>query len=293
MRALVIGASGQVGAALQTRLTARGHTVTGTYHRVPQPGLQPLDVGDIAGVERLIAETTPDWVFCPAGLTHVDFCEDHPQEAFRANRDAPAAAARAAAGARAGFIYYSTEYIFDGVAGPYGEDDPPRPLSVYGRSKLEGERAVRAANPNALVVRTSVVYGPEPQGKNFVYQLLRRARAGEPITVPADQRSSPTYNQDLAAATVEAVERALTGVLHLAGPTVLDRHAFALAACEVFGLDPGRVTPVTTAALGQRAARPLNAGLKIERARGLLGTLLRGPKQGLGAMREALEGSAG
>jgi dTDP-4-dehydrorhamnose reductase len=293
MRALVIGASGQVGAALQARLTARGHSVTGTYHRVPQPGLLPLDVGDFVGVARLVAETMPDWVFCPAGLTHVDFCEDHHEEAFRANRDAPAAAARAAASARAGFVYYSTEYIFDGVAGPYGEDDPPRPLSVYGRSKLEGERAVQDANPRALVVRTTVVYGPEPQGKNFVYQLLRRARAGEPITVPADQRSSPTYNQDLAAATVEAAERALTGVLHVAGPTVLDRHAFALAVCAAFGLNPGRVTAVPTATLGQRAARPLNAGLKIERARGLLATPLRGPKEGLEAMRSALEGSAG
>src|SRR5262245_17508375 len=289
MRALVIGASGQVGAALQARLTARGHSVTGTYHGVPWPGLLPLDVRDAAAVERTLGEAGPAWVFCPAGLTHVDFCEDHPAEAQRSNRDGPAAAARAAARAEAGFVYYSTEYIFDGLAGPYGEDDPPSPLSVYGRSKLEGERAVRAANPRALIVRTTVVYGPEPQGKNFVYQLLRRARAGEPITVPADQRSSPTYNQDLAAATVEAAERGLTGVFHLAGPMVLDRHAFARLACEVFALDPDRVTAVTTAALKQRAPRPLNAGLKIERARGQLDTTLRGPKEGLAAMREALE----
>jgi dTDP-4-dehydrorhamnose reductase len=293
MRALVIGASGQAGAALQARLITRGHSVVGTYYRVPQPGLRPLDVSDSAAVERAISEAGPAWVFCPAGLTHVDFCEDHPEDAFRINRDAPAAAARAAARAGAGFVYYSTEYIFDGIAGPYGEDDPPRPLSVYGRSKLEGERAVREANPRALVIRTTVVYGPESQGKNFVYQLLQRARAGEAVSVPADQRSSPTYNQDLAAATVEATERALNGVLHLAGPVVLDRHAFALTVCEVFGLEPARVTPVPTAALGQRAARPLNAGLKTERARSLLSTPFRGPKEGLVAMRAALEGASG
>jgi dTDP-4-dehydrorhamnose reductase len=293
MRALVIGASGQVGAALQARLAARGHSVIGTYHSVPQPGMRPLDVGDPVAVERTITEVEPTWVFCPAGLTTVDFCEDQPGEAFRANRDGPAAAARAATRCGAGFVYFSTEYVFDGAAGPYSEDDPPRPLSVYGRSKLEGERAAQEANPRTLVIRSTVVYGPEPQGKNFIYQLLRRARAGQPITVPADQRSSPTYNRDLAAATVEATERALTGVLHLAGPVVLDRHAFTLTACEVFGLDPGRVTPVTTEALGQRAARPLNAGLKIERAQSWLTTRFRGPKEGLAAMREALEAASG
>jgi dTDP-4-dehydrorhamnose reductase len=290
MRALVIGASGQVGAALSVLLAARGHEVTGTHYQFPQPGTRSLDLADGAGTGRLIAELAPDWVFCPAGLSHVDYCEDHPQETFRANRDAPSAAARAAAVRGAGFVYYSTEYIFDGVLGPYGEDDRPNPLSVYARSKLEGEQAVRAANPRALVVRTTVVYGPDPQEKNFVSQLLRRLRAGQRMTVPTDQRSSPTYNRDLAGATVELAERGLTGVWHLAGPTILDRHAFALAACEVFGLDPELVIPVTTEALHQLAPRPHNAGLRTDRARSQLASPLRGPKEGLEAMRAALGG---
>lgn len=290
MRALVIGASGQVGAALWARLTARGHAGVGTHHRIAQPGTRRLDVGDASATAALIDDTAPDWVFCPAGLTHVDDCEDHPDQAFLINRDAPAAAARAAARRGAGFVYYSSEYVFDGLSGPYREDDPVNPLSVYGRSKLEGERAVRAENPRALVVRTTVVYGPEPQGKNFVSQLLRRAQAGERMMVPTDQRSSPTYNADLAAATVELAERGIAGVVHLAGPVVLDRHAFALAACEVFDLDPSFLVAVTTADLRQRAARPLNAGLRSERARALLETVLRGPKEGLAALREALGG---
>src|SRR2546425_2319266 len=233
MRALVIGASGQVGAALWARLAARGPSAVGTHSRAPQPGTRPLDFTDASATETVIAETAPDWVFCPAGLTHVDYCEDHPDQAFLINRAAPAAAARAAARRGAGLVYYSSEYVFDGVAGPYREDDPINPLSVYGRSKLEGEGAVRAENPRALVVRTTVVYGPEPQGKNFVYQLLRRAATGEPLKVPADQRSSPTFNADLAAATVELVERETHGVVHIAGPLVMDRYAFARIACDV------------------------------------------------------------
>lgn len=289
MRALVIGASGQVGAILHARLTARGHSVVGTHGQAPQPSTRPLDITDAGATERLIADTAPDWVFFPAGLTLVDYCEDHPDEAFRVNRDAPTCAARAAARGGAGFVFFSTEYIFDGKAGPYAEEDGPNPLSVYGRSKLEGERAISDANPRALVLRTTVVYGPEPQGKNFVYRLVRRARAGERVAVPADQRSSPTYNQDLAAATVELAERGVDGVLNVAGPVVLDRHAFALVVCEVFGLDPSLLVPLATADLDQQAVRPLNAGLKVERARSLLAVALRGPREGLLAMRTALE----
>src|SRR5207249_9072978 len=98
------------------------------------------------------------------------------------------------------FVFFSTEYVFDGRAGPYAEDDPVAPLSVYGRSKLDGERAVMAANVRSLVVRTTVVDGEERQGKNFIYQLPVRAAAGETSKVPADQRSSPTFNVDLATA---------------------------------------------------------------------------------------------
>jgi dTDP-4-dehydrorhamnose reductase len=289
VRALVIGASGQVGAAVTARLHERGHDVVGTYHGVPQPGTRLLDLTDLAATERLIAEVEPDWVVCPAGLTHVDRCEDHPDEAMAVNRDAPAAAARAAAKRGAGFVYFSTEYVFDGTAGPYAEDDPINPLSVYGRSKLEGERRAAAENPRTVVIRTTVVYGPEPQGKNFVYQMLRRARDGEPIRAPRDQISSPTYNVDLAAATVELIERDFRGVLHVAGSAVLDRYAFAQEVCAVFGLDQGLVEPVATSALGQRARRPLRAGLAIERARGLLRTPLRSPREALGDMRQALE----
>lgn len=292
MRALVIGASGQVGSALGACLDAHGHAWTGTHARSPRPGLLPLDLADLEAVQRAVAKSGADWVFCAAALTHVDYCEEHPAEAYRLNRDAPAAVARAAASQAAGVLFYSTEYVFDGTAGPYGEDDPVNPLSIYGRSKLEGERAVLAENRRAVVVRTTVVYGPEPQGKNFVYQLLRLLRAGEPMRVPSDQVSSPTYNADLAAASVELAERDLRGVYHVAGSSVLDRFTFARLACQVFGLDASLLEPVPTAALGQRAARPLTAGLRIDRARAVLTTPLRGAGEGLSAMRSAIEAPA-
>jgi dTDP-4-dehydrorhamnose reductase len=289
MRALVIGASGQVGAALLTVLRSRGHEARGTYGHHAAPDLDHLDLADHAAVERAVAAARPDWVFCPAGLSHVDYCEDHVDEAMAANRDGPAAAARAAEGAGAGFVFFSSDYVFDGVAGPFGEDDPPRPRSVYGRSKHEGERAIEIACRRAVVIRTSVVYGPERQEKNSVYQLIRACREGKGFRLAVDQRTSPSYNPDVAAASLELCERGLAGLWHIAGPEVLDRYAFALLICKEFGLDASRLTAVPTAALGQKAPRPLDGGLKVAKAQAHLTTKLRSPAEGLRAMREAIE----
>jgi dTDP-4-dehydrorhamnose reductase len=294
MRALVIGASGQVGAALLRVLRARAHDAVGTWAHREYPGLVPLDFTSAPAVERLVAETRPDWVLCPAALSHVDYCEEHPDEAFAANLHAPLAAAKIAAGAGAGFVYYSSDYVFDGVGGPYAEEAPPRPLGVYGRSKAEGEQAVLGALERALVVRTSVVYGPERQEKNFVYQLIRACRGGQGFRPAVDQRATPSYNEDVAAATVECCEREERGIWHLARADTMARMAFARLVCRIFDLDASRLTPATTAELRQKAARPLDGGLATAKARARLQTRLRGAEDGLRAMRAALaQGDAG
>jgi dTDP-4-dehydrorhamnose reductase len=306
MRVLVVGASGQVGNALCEVLMSGGHVVVGTYARTAPDmpavggppnlrrpsGLRHLDITDDTAVNRLVAEVEPQWVFCPAGQTHVDYCEDHPEEARRINRDAPAALARVAAGSGSGVVFYSSDYVFDGRAGPYGEDDRPNPLSVYGRSKWEGERAVLDASPRALVIRTTGVYGPEPQQKNFVYQLLRRLGALQSMPVPADQISTPTYNRDLAAASVALAERGVSGVYHVAGPLLLDRHAFAVLAAGLFGLDAALLVATSTASLGQRAVRPLRGGLRVDRVMAALEPRLLAPADGLAAMQELIAPSS-
>jgi dTDP-4-dehydrorhamnose reductase len=172
--------------------------------------------------------------------------------------------------------------VFDGRGGPYDEERPLHPLSAYGRSKAEGEAAVREADPTALVVRTTVVYGPEAHGRNFAYQLATRLGRGEPMPVPADQVSSPTYNRDLAAALVRLLDGGVSGVLNVAGPEVVDRADFARRLAVAMGLDPSLVVPRTTAELGQVAPRPLDAGLDVTRLRALLPDLpLRGPEEAL------------
>jgi dTDP-4-dehydrorhamnose reductase len=288
MKALVIGASGQVGGALLQVLIERGHTAVGTYRQHARPNLVALDTANEADVEELLERLQPDWIFYPAGLSWVDLCERESERCFIENVRWPVSTAAAATRQRAGFVYYSSEYIFDGAAGPYDERAVPRPLNVYGRSKLAAEQALLDVNPLVVLVRTTVVYGPEFQQKNYIYQVLSKIGRGETLQTPNDQVSTPTYNLDLATASVECAERRMTGVINLVGPDRLDRYSFALAACRMFGLDERLIVPRSTADLNQLAPRPLNAGLISTRAQHILCTRLRGVADGLCAMQAAL-----
>ncbi|MHC4959413.1 MAG: dTDP-4-dehydrorhamnose reductase [Planctomycetota bacterium] len=258
MRALIIGAAGQVGGALAEALDPGDTVGTWFEQEVPDSPRFELGVDDPA---PLVGAARPDVVLIAAGMTHVDRCESEPDLAGRINRDGPAQVAAAARAAGARTVYYSTEYVFDGTAGPYTEEDAPNPLSVYGKSKLEGEGAVLDADPDALVLRTTVVYGPEAQGKNYVYRLVAALSEGREVPAPEDQISSPTYNRDLARATVALLNAEASGVFHVVGPELMSRVGFACAIANALGLDPALVKPVPTAALGQAAPRPLRAGL--------------------------------
>src|SRR5262245_61933379 len=266
MRAVVIGGSGQIGGWLLRVLAERGHEAVGTYATAPFPGLEPLDAADLVGTAAWLRARRPDVVFYPAGFTWVDGCERDPEKARAANLDQPLNLARASAEVGARFVYFSTDYVFDGRSGPYSEDDPPHPLSVYGRVKREAERALADELGDAqLTVRTCWVFGPERQGKNFAYQLARTLREGRTLTCPSDQVSTPSYGPDVAHATVRLAEEGLSGLIHIAGPETIDRPRFARALAEAFGLDATLIRALPTAELGQGAPRPLNGGLLTPR----------------------------
>ena len=262
--ALVIGASGQVGRHVATALRARGWSVEGTGHSRAGGGLLHLDLLDEAAIRTTIDQVRPSLCVVSGALTNVERCEGEPELAMALNARAPAIAAAACHAVGGRTIFLSTEYVFDGKAGPYGEDDPVSPISVYGRTKLEGERGVRVANPLALVVRTTVVFSFSPGDKNFVMQLIERLGSGATMRVPVDQVSSPTWAPFLGE-TIAALAAGVTGVIHVAGGEVMDRVAFAVRAAGALGLDPRLIEPIRTSELGQRARRPLDAGLRVAR----------------------------
>jgi dTDP-4-dehydrorhamnose reductase len=271
VRAVVVGGSGQIGGWLLRTLADRGHEAVGTYASVAYPGLHHLDAADLAASAAWLRDQKPDVVFYPAGFTWVDGCERDPARARSANVEQPLNLARAAAGIGARFVYFSTDYVFGAHGGPYTEDSPTNALSAYGRSKLEAEHALAGTlGDRQLTVRTSWVFGPERQGKNFSYQLAKALSAGKILEGPTDQVSNPSYGPDVARAVVGLVEAGHSGLIHVAGPEVMDRVRFARELARGFGLDPSLIVGRTTAELGQGAPRPLSGGLLTPRLQTLL-----------------------
>ncbi len=270
MSALVIGASGLVGGALLGELRRTGAAAVGTYHRTPQPGLVALDITDAAALAQVFGAARPSVVYLAAAQTNVDWCESHAAESEQINVAGTAAVADACARVGARLVFFSSDYVFDGRSGPYSEDDQPAPINVYGHHKLAAERLV-LADPTALVVRTTVVFGPERQRKNFAYRVQAVLGRREQLRVPIDQRGSPSYAPAVARLSVALVGANATGIYHVAGPVLISRYQFAVRLAAALGLPADLIAPITTAELGQPARRPLQAGLYTDKASHLLG----------------------
>jgi dTDP-4-dehydrorhamnose reductase len=265
----------------------RGAPVIGTCYSQCAPGLQSLDVTDPSAVAALLRTLRPGLIFLPAANPNVDLCETDPTATRRVNVEPVRTVAELASELRSRVVFYSSDYVFDGHAGPYVEGDVPNPLSKYGQQKLEAENLLRSILPDAhLILRVTVVYGWERQGKNFVARLVRTLRQGNTLRAPADQVGSPSLVDDIAEASWMLAEQGARGTLHLAGPDLVDRFAFARHAAQVFGLDAGLIQPVATAELGQAAPRPLRAGMISHRAETLLNRRLVGIAEGLASLRE-------
>jgi len=273
-KALVIGASGQVGTALMGVLGPGAAIGTSRRHR---PGWVQCDLAALANnpqaASTLLRTNGGGVVYCVGASTNVDACEQDMPATMAVNCHGPATLARVAADLGLPFVYFSSDYVFDGVAGPYREDSPPNPLSVYGRSKLEGELAVSRAHPTALVIRTTGVYGPDPGGKNFLYTLRTALTKGSTLRVPSDQLFTPTFNHDLAAAAVRLAQERVAGMMHVCGPDHLSRLTFAIQLADALGLSSDHIVGVATADLGQRAMRPLRAGLATQKLAHALPTI--------------------
>jgi dTDP-4-dehydrorhamnose reductase len=270
-RWIVTGAGGQLGSCLAARLRASDrHELVAAY------GRDQLDVTDPAAIER--AFTAPvDVVANAAAMTHVDRCETEPALAAAANEVAPGLLAEACRKAGARLVHVSTDYVFDGQGTrPLRETDPTGPQSVYGRTKLAGERRVAAVLPDAIIARTAWVFGP---GRNFVRTILtlaERALAGQGagMRVIADQRGSPTYADDLAAALIELVEAGGAGVYHLANAGVATWWELARAAIDEWGHPELAIAKLRTEEYPLPAPRPAWSVLDTSRA-GALGVSMR------------------
>ena len=281
---LVVGASGQVGEHLVRAALNEGLKVVGTYYRNLVPGMQQLDICNAQDVRSLLLKLRPTIVYLPASFVNVDYCELQPAVGYVTNVLGISNVVQAAKDIQAKLIYFSSDYVFDGKAGPYRETDPTNPLCEYGRQKLMAEHYVALHSHDYLIVRTTVVYGWELQRKNFVYRLLKTLKAGQSLKVPVDQIGSPTYAPNLAQAVVKLALSNLKGLYHIVGAERVNRYEFACEAAKVFRLNPGLIQSVATSELGQPAPRPLNAGMLIDKVAAQVPVPLIGYREGLTVM---------
>mmetsp|Transcript_126993 Transcript_126993/g.201435 ORF Transcript_126993/g.201435 Transcript_126993/m.201435 type:complete len:510 (-) Transcript_126993:271-1800(-) len=278
-RVLIVGASGQVGTALVEEYSSIGYAVYGTHNGNPPDAAFLLTTGfDLEAtvqqhglIDELLGMCRPHIVIICSALTHVDQLQKDPERARLVNSEAPRLLAVAANRMGAKVVAYSTEYVWDGTEGPYSEDAPVNPLNAYGKSKADMETGLLAEVPQALVLRTTVVYGPEIQGKNFIYQLCRKLSASSNMQVVTDQISTPTYNRDLALMTRLLVDQDASGIFNACGLERMGRYEFALMAADILGHDRSLIQPVRTEDHASAARRPLSAGMKIEKLLDVLG----------------------
>ncbi|MGQ0805184.1 MAG: dTDP-4-dehydrorhamnose reductase [Actinomycetota bacterium] len=250
MKILVTGAGGQLGHELVDAFA--DHEVIAADHAA-------LDVADREAVLDALTAAAPDAVVHAAAWTAVDACEGDPDRADRVNTLGTRHVAEAARGVGARVCYVSTDYVFDGrKADPYVEDDAPNPQSVYGRSKLGGEREL---DPDDLVVRTSWVCGRH--GPNMVKTILRLAGERDQLTFVDDQRGHPSFAEDVAGMVCRLVIDRRSGTFHVTNQGAVSWYEFAGAVMEAAGLDPERVKPIATADLDppRPAPRPANSVL--------------------------------
>lgn len=291
MKILLFGKDGQVGWELQRSLAPLGELIAPDISSANLCG----DLRNIDGLIETVRVVRPDIIVNAAAHTAVDRAESEPELARLLNATAPAVLAQAARAAGALFVHYSTDYVFDGSGErPWKEEDQTGPLSVYGRTKLEGENLVRAAGARHLILRTSWVYGA--RGGNFAKTMLRLARERDKLTVIDDQIGAPTGAELLADTTVLALRSVLAdpgkaGLYHLSASGEASWNSYAryvidhaLRAGVNLKAGVEQVMPVPTSAFPTPAQRPLNSRLDTGSFRQTFGLTLPHWQQGVARM---------
>lgn len=280
MRVAVLGATGQLGTDVVRTLRA-----SGSYEVVPLRH-EDVECTSAESVEAALSGVRPEVVINCAAFVRVDDCENRPEEAFRVNALGALNVARSAARMRARCVYVSTDYVFDGQKGePYTEEDVPRPINVYGASKLAGEYLVRQSCPDWLIVRVASLFGTtgaRGKGGNFVETVLRKAQAGETLRMVADIRMSPTYTLDAARALKGLIASGARGVFHATNEGSCTWYELAYKALEEAKIDT-RVEPISASEYPTRARRPANSALWCGRMKRVVGNGLQPWQQALKA----------
>lgn len=286
---IVTGASGLLGSAL-CGARPGGFSVAGTFwnHPVEIAGVElfKVNLADEDAADT-IARRSPAAILHCAALTQVDYCETHPDEAYRHNVLATRSVARAARLSGAYLIHISTDGVFSGNKGHYREEDVPDPVSVYARTKLESEGVALGEAPGSLVARTTI-YGWNAIPKlSLAEWILGELRKGKEVPGFVDAIFSPLFTGDLAGILWELCRKRPAGLLHVGSRESCSKYEFARQIASLYGFDPARVRESRLSDAALIARRPADVSMVVAKAEGVLGSRLPGVREGLTAFKQA------
>jgi dTDP-4-dehydrorhamnose reductase len=249
-----------------------------------------LDITKKSDVKSLVSSFHPTTIINAAAASDVDWCEQHREDAWKTNVVGVENLIEAARKVGARLIHISTDYVFDGTHGPYGENDKPNPISYYGKSKLASENAIRIAGIPHTILRTIVLYGGGIGVRDcFPLWVNKNLRAGKSIRCSEDQISNPTHVNDIAFAAIKGFELNRDGIYHICGAERVSRYQFAVRTAEIFGLDINHIQAVKSSELNQTAPRPLVTGFVTLKAQTELGLNPMDISQGLTLLKRELQ----
>lgn len=250
-----------------------------------------LDIAHRGDVRSLVGSFRPEVILNAAAMTNVDACEKDRETAWKMNVTGVENLADVSRKIGAKLIHVSTDYVFDGKAGNYGEGDRVNPVNYYGKTKLAGENVILSSGVDHAILRTILVYGAGVNVKsNFALWVVNSLSEQKPIRCAWDQISNPTHVYDVALAMKQCMDEGSSGVYHVAGAEEVSRYDFAMRAADVFGLDGSLITRVRSEELGQIAVRPLHTTFRTLKAEQMFHYRPMNVTQGLNLLREELTG---
>jgi dTDP-4-dehydrorhamnose reductase len=285
-RLFITGGSGLFGSKFIT-ITGDYEIIT-TYNTNPKDNAVKLDITREEDVLAKIETLNPDLVIHSAALTNVDYCEDHQEEADKINSQGTLNLVKACQKTDSKLIYVSTDFVFDGKKGMYGEDEKTNPLSYYAKSKLKGEEYIQNSDLDYAIARVSVLYGWHTNF-NFVTWVINELKAGNEINIVTDEYNSPTLADNAAEAILNIYSKDKGGIYHIAGDERINRFDFAKNIASVFELDETLINPILSEELTRSAPRPMDSSLSVEKARNNLDIKLLNTKDGLKEMKKVMK----
>ncbi len=296
MRVLVTGANGLLGQKLVDLLAANPNAETHATGRGANRNLpgnyeyHQVDLTEEGALHNLFQQEIPDAVIHTAAMTNVDACETDKEECWLQNVTVVEAIVRACENFGVSMTHLSTDFIFDGVTGPYHEESKPNPLSEYGRSKLEAERVIQSSSIRSSIARTVLVYGQvhDMSRSNIVLWVKKSLEEGKTINVITDQWRMPTLAEDLAQGCWLMTEQKAQGVFNISGADLLNPYEMAVQVAEVFDLDDSLITPVDGSLFTQPAARPPRTELILDKSKNNLGYEPHSFREGLEILKSQI-----